>query len=422
MMETHYPLEQELGIRYYASEVPGIGGVLRATPEDFVVEEIASPVVGEGPYLICRLSKRNWELQHAVKQIANQLGVSHRRIGWAGTKDKRAVTKQYISIFGVEPEDIGRVALRDISLDVIGHSPHALSLGQLEGNRFTITIRECADTDLAARVRTVTGIAAKGVPNYFGLQRFGVIRPVTHLIGRHMLKRDFEGAVTTYVGLACDGEPEETYRARKTFSGTGDVRRALRELPVQLRYERALLHHLTGNPDDYLGALRTLPPKLLSMFVSAYQSHLFNLTLSRRLEEGMTLTEPFPGDRLIFENRREDIVSEKNLRAAAMHIGRGRCRIALYIPGSDPGTVHGPMDHEMATLMESDGISGTNYEEIENLVGIPFRGTHRAIAMNTAIDWEIDGSDTRLSFVLGPGQYATTICREFMKADPRRMI
>jgi tRNA pseudouridine13 synthase len=237
-----------------------------------------------------------------------------------------------------------------------------------------------------------------------------------------MLKRDLEGAVLTYIGLASEGEPEETYRARKTFSETGDVQRALRELPVQLRYERALLHHLTNNPGDHLGALRALPPKLLSMFVSAYQSHLFNLTLSRRLEDGMSLTEPSPGDRLIFENGREDIVSEKNLRAAAIHTGRGRCRIALYIPGSDPGTMHGPMDQEMAALMESDGISGKNYEEIERLVGIPFRGTHRAIAMSTAIEWEIDGSDTRLSFVLGPGQYATTICREFMKADPRRMI
>jgi tRNA pseudouridine13 synthase len=422
MMKSPYPLEQELGICWYAGDTPGIGGVLRSFPEDFVVDEIASPDLGDGPYLICRLSKRNWELQHAVKEIANQLAISHRRIAWAGTKDKRAVTTQYLSIFGIGPEEISRVRLKEISLEVIGRSAHALSLGELEGNRFAITIRECDPEDLPRRIGTVAGLAAEGLPNYFGLQRFGVIRPVTHVVGRHMLKGDYEGAVMTYVGLACEGEPEETYQARNHFRETGDVRQALKELPVQLRYERALLSHLSGNPGDFSGALQELPPKLLSMFISAYQSYLFNLTLSRRLAEGHALTEPSPGDRLVFGNGREDIVTGKNLRTAAVHIRRGRCRIAIYIPGSVAGTLHGPMDRSLAALMEEDGISGRQYEEAGKIVGIPFSGTHRPVALNTEIDWELHDTTAGLAFSLGPGQYATTVCREFMKADPRRMI
>ncbi len=99
MKLTAFPLERELGICYYASETPGIGGRLRATAEDFIVEEIPlEKKQTSGPYLICRLTKKNWELQHAVKEIAKRLGISHRRIGCAGTKDRNAVTTQWISL------------------------------------------------------------------------------------------------------------------------------------------------------------------------------------------------------------------------------------------------------------------------------------------------------------------------------------
>ena len=187
MMSTPYPLEEELGMRYYASETRGIGGRLRTKPEDFVVDEIPLPFreVDDGPYLICRLTKTNWELQRAVKEIAKRLGISHRRIAWAGTKDKNAVTTQLISIYGLAPGAIEQVNLGDISLEVIGRSQHPLILGGLLGNRFDILIRDCTPECLPERVHEVTGVASTGAPNYYGLQRFGVIRPVTHIVGEH---------------------------------------------------------------------------------------------------------------------------------------------------------------------------------------------------------------------------------------------
>ena len=115
-----------------------LGAVLRTTADDFRVDEIPAEVGNEGPYLICRLVKRDWELQHAVKELAKRLGISHRRIGWGGTKDRHAVTSQLISLYNVTPEQIGNVRLKDITLEVIGHSQHGLSLGSLKGNRFEI--------------------------------------------------------------------------------------------------------------------------------------------------------------------------------------------------------------------------------------------------------------------------------------------
>ncbi|HQC34031.1 MAG TPA: tRNA pseudouridine(13) synthase TruD, partial [Methanoculleus sp.] len=172
MMPSPYPLEENLGMRYYASSTPGIGGRLRSSPADFVVEELPLPISDpDGPYIICRLTKTNWELQRAAREIAKQLAISHRRIAWAGNKDKNAVTTQFISIYGISSEEAGRVHLKDISLEVVGRSQHPLVLGGLAGNRFDIVVRDCVPEELAQRVQAVTEVVAAGVPNYYGLQR-----------------------------------------------------------------------------------------------------------------------------------------------------------------------------------------------------------------------------------------------------------
>jgi tRNA pseudouridine13 synthase len=320
MKPSMFPLERELGIHYYASDAEGIGGRLRVTAEDFLVEEVPlEKKQTSGPFLICRLTKRNWELQHAVKEIAKRLGISHRRIGFAGTKDRNAVTTQWISLYNVTPEQAAGVYLKDITLEPLGQSNEGLSLGQLLGNRFDIVIRDPDPADLENRVQSISKTVSAGVPNYFGLQRFGAIRPVTHRVGEWILKGDYEQAVLTYVSMEFPGEPGEIKAIRSAFRETRDPAPTLHALPVHMNYERAMLHHLAESPGDYAGALQVLPPKLLSMFVSAFQSYLFNLALSRRINDGFSLDDPQPGDRLLFANGRTDTVTAANSSAVKIH-------------------------------------------------------------------------------------------------------
>jgi tRNA pseudouridine13 synthase len=423
MMPSPYPLEIELGMRYYASETGGVGGRLRSVPEDFLVEEIPLPFNGaDGPYLVCRLIKKNWELQRAVKEIAKKLGISHRRIAWAGTKDKNAVTTQVITIYDVAPEAVEQVRLKDISLTVLGRSQHAISLGSLAGNRFDIAVRDCDLADLSERVRAVTEVAARGMPNYYGLQRFGVVRPVTHLVGKRILLEDYAGAVDVYVGRAYPLEPEETRAARAHYAQTHDAREAIASLPQTMTYERSMLHHLVSHPGDYAGALQVLPPKLLSLLVSAFQSFLFNSALSRRFDAGMDLYEPEIGDRLVFSNGREDIVTSKNRQAALQQIRRGRCQVAIFIPGSQPTAPHGEMDEIMHGLLQEEGINGEQFERAHRFTSTKFAGVLRPIALSTEVEATVADDVIRLKFTLPPGHYATTVCREYMKADPFAMI
>jgi tRNA pseudouridine13 synthase len=424
MKQSTYPLELLLGMKYYASDAEGIGGTLRVEPEDFIVEEIPLVKKGSasGPYLICRLTKKNWELQHAIKEIAKRLGISHRRIGWAGTKDRNAITRQLISLYNVTADQVTGIRLKDITLEPVGQSNEALSLGELLGNRFDILIRDCEPAELDTRVQQIIGSVNQAVPNYFGLQRFGATRPVTHLVGECILRGDFEKAVITYVGLAFPGEPEYVRAVRTAFSASRDIQAALSDLPPQMSYERSMLHYLYTHPDDYPGALRQLPPKLLSMFVSAFQSYMFNSALSQRLDDGHTLTEPLVGDRLIFANGRTDTVTGTNSTTVSLHIRRGRCSIALYMPGKDPFEPQGEGERATLSLLAKHGITGKDFERASAFVRTKFDGAWRPVALRTDIESSVAQKDVRLKFSLPPGHYATTVCREFMKTDPVFMV
>jgi len=424
MRVSTYPLEHLLGMKYYASDTEGIGGNLRLAPEDFLVEEIPLIKKGgtHGPFLICRLTKTNWELQHAIKEIAKRLGISHRRIGWAGTKDRNAITRQWISLYNVTAEQVGGIHLADIILEPLGQENEALSLGDLLGNRFDIVIRDAEPAGLLQRVTSINTTVSEGIPNYFGLQRFGATRPVTHLVGEWILRGNYEQAVITYVGEAFDGEAEHVREIRTAFSTTRDIKAALSDLPPQMSYERAMLHYLYSHPTDYGGALLELPPKLLSMFVSAFQSYLFNCALSRRFDDGHTLTEPLVGDHLLFANGRTDSVNSNNKHAVSLHLSRGRCSIALFMPGKAPVEAKSDGDNAIAELLADHEITPEDFARASAFVHTKFDGAYRPIALKTDIAVLIDNNDVRLKFSLPPGHYATTVCREFMQADPVRMI
>jgi len=426
MKQSPYPVEQILGMQYYVCDSEGIQGQLRQEAEDFMVHEISNPVESSeapsGKYLICRLEKRNWELQRAVKEIAKILAVSHRRISWAGTKDKHAVTTQLISLYDISEAEIENIHLKDITLTPVGRSNEQLSLGDLQGNRFEITIRSCRPDNLEEKIAQINACVKTGVPNYFGIQRFGVQRPVTHLVGRQILRGDYKEAVRTYVGFPSEGESEAVAAARTDYLSDNNPKAALENLPVQMRYERAILHHLAEFPDDYEGALKSVPPKLLSMFVSAYQSWLFNMGLSHRIHEGFSLSKPVPGDRIIFENGKTDIVGEANTNQAEVLIKRGRAHICLEMPGEKTIPTQSLSEQLMTALMETDGISYASFKNAGDLTGMSFKGAVRRISLSTTVESVVCDDTVRLSFSLGPGQYATTICREYMKADPIQMI
>jgi len=132
-------LDRALGMDYYATETPGCGGVIRSSPEDFWVEEVYEDLRYEGGrYLILELEKKNWDTHHLVREMSRQLRISQKRISWAGTKDKRAVSRQRISIMNLDESELKNITLPDLKIKVLGRSNRSVGLGDLLGNRFKI--------------------------------------------------------------------------------------------------------------------------------------------------------------------------------------------------------------------------------------------------------------------------------------------
>ena len=422
MIKSPWDIDTELGLWWYFTDAEGTGGSLRVVPEDFQVEEVGNHPESSGPYLICSLTKKNWDQHRAIKAIASGLGISHQRIGFAGTKDKRAVTTQYISIYKISPEDITRLNIPDISLTPLGYTQHSIVLGDLTGNHFSIRMRNITKNVFLSDFDRYSEMISLGIPNYVGYQRFGVTRPVTHLIGFAILRGDFKEAVQIMIGKPGTRMDDHEKEGRKCYQDTGDAAETLHLMPTRLSLERSILHHLVQNPGDYTGAVQSQPRTLKSMYVSAVQSWIFNVSLSRRLEEGRSLHEPDIGDRIIWPDGRTDQVTSQTVRAARVQVKRGTCSVALLLPGGKfvPGS--GPDDQIIEEILKNQDVSAGMFDTVSSVLNTNFAGSFRSIIMKPQITHKMVENNLEVGFSLPPGHYATTVLREIMKTDPLCMI
>lgn len=299
----------------YSTDTPGIRGEIKEQVNDFVVKELASHDTGEGDHVIVRLRKQNMTTLEAIGKLSNMLHISRDRIGYAGNKDKRAVTEQYISIQGVSEEDVNQIFTDEFDLEVVGKNGY-IGLGNLAANRFEIVIRDLNLPIEDTRNRTlkiINNLDGK-FPNYFGNQRFGSARPITHQVGRHILRGEFEEAVWTYIAKPYDTEYKNIRKTREELWETRDPEDAAENFPENYRYEKTLLYHLTKNEGDYKGAIKRLPEGLQELFIHAYQSWVFNRVLSGLLEDGWYDPEyeiPLVGFKTdLKDNRPENMIKE----------------------------------------------------------------------------------------------------------------
>ena len=421
-----------IGMGLYYTKTPGIGGVIRQEIEDFYVEELTNRVeTANGKYLIAELTKKNWDIHHLVRDLARILRISQSRFGWAGTKDKRAVTKQKISIWDIQGEDIARVRLKDVELKPLGRSNTKISLGDLWGNRFRITIRDIglSKEETLSRVTAITQELEHGAPNFFGVQRFGENRPVTHVVGEAIARGDIKTAALTYIARAYPEELDEIKKARQLVWDTGDFKEGLKIYPLHFQFERAMMNHLIAHPDDHAGAFRALSPKLQEMFLHAYQSYIFNIILSRRIASGLSIHEAYEGDIVCFKNEkgmpdksRLQKVTADNLEGINNLIRRGRAFVTAPIVGYEiqfAEGAQGEIEREVVSELKID-LDGFRTPAMPELSSM---GLRREIILPVKPEYsveedEINSGKTKvvLCFSLQKGSYATTVLREYMKS------
>ncbi len=453
-------VEREVGMEVYLTSSPGVGGKLRFYPEDFVVEELSLPPprVESGRYVVARVRCRNWETNRLVRELSRAMGISRKRIQFAGTKDKRGVKVQLLTFLASE-EQVAAISLGDFEVLKKYPTDRPLELGHLIGNRFEIRLRGATDggqrtadggepaargtssaerpssgqpeaaevrPDLGAAIDSVTREldAAGGVPNFFGIQRFGALRPVTHKIGERLVRGDIEGAVMAYVGGPNEFEEPAVQQARGRIERERDFAAAVNYFPQQLSFERTLLHHIQLHPGDWPGALRQLPLNLLMMFVHAYQSCLFNRILSRRIRAGLPLNEPVEGDVVLpaDEHGRPDHdhgikVESHNLPRVRRKVLDRKAFVSGVLFGSETVFASGIMGELERAVVEEARVEAKDFL-VPELPEVSSKGTRRELLIMPGDRQIVPEQDAVVfRFSLPRGCYATALLREYMKGE-----
>ncbi|MBN1235030.1 MAG: tRNA pseudouridine(13) synthase TruD [Methanotrichaceae archaeon] len=415
--------DRSLGMDYYIADSPGCGGIIKSCAEDFQVSEVSEELRYEGGrYLVLDVEKTNWDMHHLIREMARKLRISQKRFGWAGTKDKRAVTSQRISIMNLDESELSKINLPDLKIKVLGRTNRVVGLGDLLGNSFHITIRELCCPDPASRLAAITSEIEKhrGVPNYFGVQRFGDKRPITHKVGEALVRGKTEEAAFIYLALPFPGELPRTREVREKLWVNRDIPAALKEYPDYLHYELAMLNYLVEHPGDYAHSFDVLSVNLKRLFVHAYQSYLFNIMLSRRLAAAMPLYRAVVGDVVCFAkeglpdmNRMQKVTSE-NLVAVDRLAERGRAFLTLPLIGFETAIAEGAQGEIERAILREEGISPENFK-IEENPDLGSRGTRRAALCRVTPQIKVEENRAELQFVLPKGSYATVVLREYMK-------
>lgn len=373
---------------------------LKVKPEDFVVEEVIDVTHEKDDALVFTLEKTNWDTIRAIKVIARQLRVSEKRFGYAGLKDRRAVTRQKVSVSGVEKENIERMRIPRIRVYGIEKGDR-IRLGDHRGNAFDILVRDAQ----------LQGEGVKTFPNFFGVQRFGEVRPITHEVGRALVKGVTEEAAFIFLAKPFPGE--RGYEARKALWETRDYNQAKKEFPLHLTYERAMLERIHLGAKE---AFRALPLRLNTLFIHAYQAFLFNRILKKRCES-VPLECVEEKDVVISAMEGKKVFT----LAGAHNIERIRAE-GLCAAGPVVGyktVVRGHMKKLCDAVLEEEGIKREDFR-LKDFPVLSSRGTYREIVGKAAdFSYENEDEGVRVKFFLPKGQYATVFLEELFKEPVR---
>ncbi len=256
---------------------------IKCQPSDFRVEEITTRTPGGGEYALYELRKESLGTPEALRLIARHWGLPPERISHGGLKDRHALTKQYLTIEGGPAENL---RIKNLTLTYLGQTDRPYTSEDISGNRFKITIRHLTKQRAEKSAEELRLVAQEGYPNYFDEQRFGSVTTSGEFIAAAWVKKEYEQALKLAIAAP---QPFDRPRRRQEKAVLrkhwGNWEECLKH--VRSKQTRRVLQFLARHPAQFRRAMVRIDPILRRLFLSAFQSAVWNRVLSRYLEQDL---------------------------------------------------------------------------------------------------------------------------------------
>ena len=389
-------LDSQIGILVYSTTFSGLGGKIRVEPEDFEVSELISEkskksMNEQNGYAVYKLKKRKIDTNHALSGIFRQKGI---RLKSLGLKDASAVTEQFVCS-GNKGKSIENFSSDKYSLEHLGFVKKPLSKKDMIGNHFKLKISECQN-----KLESFTEYDK--ILNFYGYQRFGSKRPVTHLIGKSILQQDFEKTVNLILSFTSSYDSKENTEIRQKLSDKSNYKQYFDQVPLQMDIERIVLKEMIEHGEP-IRAIRAIPVSLRRFYVQAYQSFIFNQSLSAAFLDGENLFEAQTGDVCFDHNG----IIGKYVKGMDQNLALPFVGYSYYKKTR--------FDFQISKILQQEELSPKDFF-IKEMQEASSEGGFRQAAIQCS---DYSAHDNVIEFSLSRGSFATILLREIMKPqDP----
>ena len=389
-------IDSELGLNVYSTKFSGTNGKIKQNNKDFEVSEVISEkaldtISEETGFAIYNLRKNGIDTNHALRDVEKRFGLVLRALG---LKDSHAITEQFVQAKTIS-RSLEKIDGKKYSLKRIGFSKKPIAKQDMLGNKFKIKISD--STKDISQFNEHDKIL-----NFFGYQRFGSKRPITHLVGKAIIQKDYQKAIDFLLNYSSKYDSEENNHYRKLIAERKSELEIIDQLPRSMDIEIAVLRSLAKS-NDQKTAIREIPLQMRRFYVQAYQSYIFNKTLSMAFEYEEELFHPKESD--VCYDRTSQLgkfQNEPDQRLTVPLVGHSYFKKTRF-------------DYYIQKILETEEVSPSEFL-IKDFQEISVEGGFR----NSSIQCDnFQTSNDIIEFQLSRGSYATIVIREILKpGDP----
>jgi|TARA_B100001750_G_scaffold36111_1_gene25738 tRNA pseudouridine13 synthase len=386
-------IDSEVGLSVYSTKFSGSKGKIKQSNEDFQVSEVISEkalgtISEDNGLSVYLLTKNGIDTTHALHDIEKRYGLTLRALG---LKDSNAVTEQFVQTKTVS-RSLEKIEGKRYSLKRIGFSKKPIAKQDMLGNKFRIKISDSTNISQFDEYDKIL--------NFFGYQRFGSKRPITHLVGKAIIQKNYQKAIDFLLGYSSKYDSDENNHYRKLISERKSDSEVIDELPKSMDIEISILKSLVKSDDQKI-AIRKIPLQMRRFYVQAYQSYIYNKTLSMAFAYGEDLFLPQEND-VCYDrtNKLGKFQNELGQRLTVPLVGHSYFKKTRF-------------DYYIQKILEEEEVLPSEFL-IKDFQEISAEGGFRNSSIQCD-DFQV--SNDTVEFQLSRGSYATIVIREILKPE-----